>query len=359
MAPPLPVGHTGPVDPPLTEVADRLRRERGWELLDDVTTQCPTAGTPVHRVLTEHGEASLRVGLRPEQVAAYRVMQHSGVTPLVHDHGVSLPRVPWVLLEWVPGHALARLDEDLTPEQVLGWTPEVFAAAQRLYGVQRAPATAHEQALHRAHEAEWVAVRELDLTSSTPPLISITAAGWEPSVLLHGHLWPSNALRTTGGGLRLVDLDGGFGPPERDAGRWVGGLCALTLPDTTSMADLQERTESFLAQVSADAPFLHRARLRAWTAVALVEHSLALRERGGDLAQARALVALGGRLHSLRTVAGDTAPQDALSLDTRCQCGSRRRFRACCGAYLARAVSRAPTGPLTQAPRSRRARWAR
>ncbi|CAN5895614.1 MAG: hypothetical protein H0U62_03700 [Actinobacteria bacterium] len=49
-----------------------------------------------------------------------------------------------------------------------------------------------------------------------------------------------------------------------------------------------------LGRVALAAPFLHRARLRSWTAVALVEHALDLRLRGEDLAAARALVSLGG-----------------------------------------------------------------
>lgn len=165
-------------------------------------------------------------------------------------------------------------------------------------------------------------------------------------MLLHGHLWPTNVLREDSGGLRLVDLDGGFGPPERDAGRWTGEICAALLRRTSSLADLQGQSESVLGRVSGAAPFLHRARLRAWTAVALVEHALDLRARGEDLAQARALVTLGGYLHPLRTLTEDGTETTALSLDARCQCGSRRRFRKCCGAFVARAVSRAPIDPV-------------
>jgi hypothetical protein len=91
-----------------------------------------------------------------------------------------------------------------------------------------------------------------------------------------------------------VDLDGGFGPPERDVARWTGEICAGLLPRTTSRVDLQDRADAVLGRVALAAPFLHRARLRSWTAVALVEHALDLRLRGEDLAAARALVSLGG-----------------------------------------------------------------
>jgi hypothetical protein len=308
------------------QIVSRICSANEWIVDDDLTETLSGSAEPVLRVTTDYGPAVLRTGVDARTLETYRMLGGSGVTPQVYADGVE-SGARWLLAEWIAGEPLLSLPpRPGAVDGVFAATVDVLRAARALY-VHPAPPRAREAAVAHARRTEMDIVLTMKLAKSTPHLVSITQNHWEPAVWIHGDLLSSNVIRQADGNLRFIDPEGGFGPPEKDAGRWMAQLCGFILHRAESLDHALVLAKEQLDTTLAEAPWLDPTRLRAWTAVQLCSYAQVLRSSGAEAGRYRALVWIAGRIEPPNTaIRSSKIPRNA-----SCPCGSGRKYKKCCG----------------------------
>lgn len=316
-------------------LAFSLCGENDWKVIGDLTESTTGRATPVLRVETEHGSSILRLGIEPEAQHAYEQFSTSGVTPELFSSGV-YNDFRWALAEWIDGDSL--LDEAITSgtpfEHLCQTTRQVLTTVHKLHSGALPHAKYHQEIIRVAQEREAFIVSSMKVPE-TPHLGQIARDLWLPAQLVHGDLLMTNVLRQRDYSLRLIDAAGGYGPPEFDAGWWLGSICAMTRHNGfDNYTDIFDFAVSYLEQTLTNFTWLDRRRLYGWTAWALCEFALQEQRHGEIREMYRGLVAIAGKLeiNGLHTYRASMS----IGRNSPCTCGSGKKFKKCCGSPAAR-----------------------
>lgn len=232
---------------------------------------------PVWKVRVGDQEAILRAVVDPDALAAYKGFSGSSVTPDLLAHG-TVNGESWAVLEWTPGQVLydpssnpMRVDVRLAGhlDDAVDLSEKILATAATLPHIT-SPETALEETRTRIKRrtralsggpAEAAAIR----------LEEQLQAHWGDAVLQHGDLNPMNVIFVARGHYRFIDLLGGHGPLERDAGWWSGMV--LFIIDGKDDLDPVKKAEVYCHQIAKRVPNLDEGRLRYWTASSLIDRA--------------------------------------------------------------------------------------
>lgn len=307
-----------------------LCEQHGWVVVEDLTEQVTGFATPVVRVSAGDRDAVLRVAVESDAAGALRAFSGSGITPEVLDQGRDTTGGEWLLCEWVAGQPLMDpfAVRPTLFDEVKEATGLVLETAHRLHIIECDDPGAHQAAIDEARWLEAAAIEATQLAKSTPHLVRIAEDHWAPAVRTHGDLLATNVILGDDGALRLIDPHGTWGPPERDVGWWLAGVIRTAqLGYVANMDDLWEQTQLIVDDTCANTPWADRKRVHLWTAYALCQSAVANAAAGEPWGSHRASVRIGGLLEQ-RVAA---PPPKAPGRNTPCPCGSRRKYKHCCG----------------------------
>lgn len=249
-------------------------QSKGWTLAEDLTDTKTGAGLPVARVEIEGRSFTLRINVPPAQFEAYRVLGDTGFVPSLIQAGDGNPPT-WILVEWVEGQSLADTVEQLTNyEQDCDFALDVFQSVSSMY-VHPAPEQAKRELAKRAVILAENARRLLQGWWGANSVVRATKLHWDNGVAIHGDFCPQNVLVAGAGAYRLIDPNGGFGPPVRDLAHWMAGLITdpHTLSMTNSVAGLERGTRQLLDDLC-ERGQIDREGLYAWVAYETLDLAL-------------------------------------------------------------------------------------
>jgi len=259
----------------LADVVRDVRQQIPIRMVTDLTESMTGMATPIWKVRVNGREAILRAVIDPNALEAYSSFTGSGITPDLLASG-SVNGHRWAVIEWTPGQVLfdpssrpMRVDLRLSGhlDDALDLSEQVLRVAADLPRVP-APQGCLEESRARIRErSRALSVGPAQATASR--LEQTLDSNWGEPLLQHGDLNPMNTIFVERGHYRLIDLLGGYGPLERDAG-WWSAMVLMVINGKDDMRP-EKRAVAFTRRISERLDHLDYGLLCYWTASALMD----------------------------------------------------------------------------------------